>query len=287
MDWDVTRSAMPLDSLLRWALLEDLPHGDLTTEACLPGEVRATGSFVAKSEQVVAATAATGRVFTLLDPALVVSWEHADGERVPAGTVLGSVSGSARSILAAERTALNLMQRMSGIATLTRRIVEAVEGTRARVLDTRKTTPGWRLLEKQAVLAGGGVNHRFCLSDAVLIKTNHIRLAGGMTRAMERARARAGHLRKIEVEAHDLASLEQALAGGADVVLLDNMSVETVREAVQLAAGRAVLEVSGGLNAENVAAYARTGVDFLSLGALTHSASASDISLRLSEDKSA
>jgi len=276
------RSGVDDEALIRLALAEDLPHGDITSEATVPAGVQAVGRFVAKEDLVVAGTAAAAGVFALVDASLAPRWLKADGERVAAGSVFGEVHGPARSMLAAERTALNLLQRLAGVATLTRAFVDLLAGTSTRLLDTRKTTPGMRLLQRQAVCAGGGYNHRFSLSEAILIKTNHVRLAGTLTAAVAGARARAGHLMKVEVEVADLAQLEQALSAGADVVLLDNMTVADVAEAARRARARGVVsEVSGGITLDNVRDYAAAGVDFVSVGALTHSARAMDISLRL------
>lgn len=270
-----------VDALLRAALLEDLPYGDLTSEACVPEALVSQARFIAREELVLSGSAAAARVFELLDPRVEVEWLCSDGELVASDTEFGRLHGPARSLLGGERTALNLLQRLCGVATHTRRFVRKIEGTGARVLDTRKTTPGWRRLEKQAVRAGGGDNHRYCLSDGLLIKSNHVGLAGSVAEAVKRGRERAGHLIRVEVEVRDLEELRQALEAGAEVLLLDNMSCEQVRACVELVAGRAVLEVSGGIDLDSVLDYARTGVDYVSVGALTHSAPASDISLRV------
>jgi nicotinate-nucleotide pyrophosphorylase (carboxylating) len=214
-----------------------------------------------------------------LDPAATFEAVVADGEQAPAGTALARVEANARALLSAERTGLNLLGRMSGIATLTRAYVDAVEGTKARIVDTRKTTPGLRALEKYAVRCGGGVNHRFGLDDAILIKDNHVAACGSVGEAVRRAKAFAGHLTKVEVEVDSLDQLEEALAEAPDVIMLDNFSLDDLREAVRRTAGRVVLEASGGVNLETVRAIAETGVDVISVGALTHSVGVLDIGL--------
>ena len=271
--------ARDLERLIRAALDEDLPAHDVTTGALGLGDRAATAVFLAKQGCTVSGLGAAARVFAIVDPAVRVELLRRDGETVPAGTELARVSGSAASLLAAERTALNLLQRLAGIATATRRLVDAVAGLACLVLDTRKTTPGLRLLEKAAVLDGGGVNHRFSLSDGVLIKDNHVRLAGGVAAAVATVRARTLPGTRIEVEAGSLAEVGEALDAGADVILLDNADPALAREAVRRVAGRAVLELSGGITAENARAMAASGADCISSGALTHSAPAVDISL--------
>jgi nicotinate-nucleotide pyrophosphorylase (carboxylating) len=271
--------ARDLDRLIRAALDEDLPAHDVTTRALgLEGRT-AAAVFLAKQGCTVSGLAAAARVFALVDPAVGFRQLVRDGESVGAGTELARVSGSAGSLLAAERTALNLLQRLAGIATATRRLVDAVGGLPCLVLDTRKTTPGWRLLEKAAVRDGGGVNHRFSLSDGVLVKDNHVRLAGGVRAAVAAVRANTLPGTRVEVEASTLAEVEEALGAGADVVLLDNADPALARAAVRLVAGRAVLELSGGITADNARAMAASGADCISSGALTHSAPAVDISL--------
>jgi nicotinate-nucleotide pyrophosphorylase (carboxylating) len=271
--------ARDLDRLIRAALDEDLPAHDVTTRALGLGGRPAEAVFLAKQECTVSGLAAAARVFALIDPGVGFRQLRRDGETVPAGTELARVSGSAASLLAAERTALNLLQRLAGIATATRRLVEAVAGLPCLVLDTRKTTPGWRLLEKAAVRDGGGTNHRFSLSDGVLLKDNHIRLAGGVAAAVGAVRANTLPGTRVEVEAGTLAEVEEALAAGADVILLDNADPALAREAVRLVAGRAILELSGGITAQNARPMAASGADCISSGALTHSAPAVDISL--------
>jgi nicotinate-nucleotide pyrophosphorylase (carboxylating) len=268
------------EDLLRRALLEDLGGaGDLTTDAMVAEEARARASFIARRAGRIAGLRVALDTLRLLDAALGAEIEHGDGSDVAAGAVLARISGSARAILTGERVALNLLGRLSGIATATRDLTRAIEPHRARIADTRKTTPGLRLLEKYAVRVGGGANHRFGLDDAILIKDNHVAIAGGVREAIERARAAASHTTKIEVEVDSLEQLEQALALGADLVLLDNFAIDQLAEAVRRAAGRAVLEASGGITAATAAAVAATGVDLLSVGWLTHSAPALDVAL--------
>lgn len=272
-----------LDRLIDMALREDLGPGDITTESVVPETLWARAEFIAKEEGVVAGLPVAGQVFKQLDPETEFRAEVTEGSAVKAGAVLAVVAGRARTILAGERVALNFVRHLSGIATRTRRLVAAVEGLHAVVLDTRKTTPGLRALEKYAVRAGGGRNHRFGLFDGILIKDNHIRAAGGIREAVARARARAPHTLKVEVEVQSLDEVEEALAAGADIIMLDNMPVAAMREAVRRIGGRAVVEASGGITEENVREVAATGVDFISAGALTHSARALDISLEIVE----
>jgi nicotinate-nucleotide pyrophosphorylase (carboxylating) len=268
------------EPLLRAALLEDLGRaGDLTTDAIVPRAARARAEIVARAPGRVAGLMIAVQAFRLLDAAIEIAIEVGDGADVPGGTTIAAVSGSARAILTGERVALNLLGRLCGIATATRDLVAAVQPHRAKVVCTRKTTPGLRLLEKYAVRAGGGENHRFGLDDAVLIKDNHVAVAGGVTAAIQRVRGAVGHLVKVEVEVDTLAQLREALAAGVDAVLLDNMDVETLREAVRMVGGRAITEASGGIRAATVAAIAATGVDLLSVGWLTHSAPALDVAL--------
>jgi len=271
-----------LDELVTRALAEDLAGGDLTTEATIAEGERAVGRAVAHSHLVVAGGDVFARAFWGVDRGLRVERLKADGARVEPGEVLFTVEGSARSILFGERTALNFIQRLSGVATLTRRYVDALpEGSRTRIADTRKTTPGLRALERHAVRAGGGFNHRNDLGSAVLIKDNHIVAAGGIRPAVERARAYAPHTTRVEIEVETLSGLAQALAAGADVILLDNFEDAELEQAVTLAQGRAVLEVSGGVTLERIAGLGALGIDVISVGALTHSAPAADIGLDL------
>lgn len=271
-----------LDRLVALALEEDLGSaGDVTSLALIPAELQGEGEFLVKEELVLAGLEPVLRTFRAVDPRVEVSFQAAEGERISAGTVIGKVQGSMRSILTAERTALNFLQRLSGVATNAARASEALKGTHTRILDTRKTTPGWRTLEKNAVRVGGGLNHRFGLYDGVLIKDNHIAAVGSIAEAVKRARSHVHHLMKIEVEVVDLAGVDEALAAGADVILLDNMDLETMTRAVKRIAGRARVEASGGVTLERLPEIARTGVDFVSMGALTHSARAMDISLNV------
>jgi nicotinate-nucleotide pyrophosphorylase (carboxylating) len=269
-----------LDAIVTRALEEDLGAGDVTTESCVPEAATATARGAAREELVACGVPVAERVFALLDPSVRFEAKVAEGARVAPGTVLFTVEGRARAILGAERVALNFIQRMCGIATATRRYVDALpEGAKTRIIDTRKTTPGLRLLERYAVRKGGGHNHRNDLSSAVLIKDNHIVAAGGVRQAIEAARARAPHTSKIECEVDSLEQLDEALGAGADIVLLDNMPTPTVAEAVRHTRGRALLEASGGITLERIAELSRAGVDTISLGALTHSVIAADVGL--------
>jgi nicotinate-nucleotide pyrophosphorylase (carboxylating) len=274
---------LPLDLLSR-ALAEDGADYDITTLSTVPAQQEARASIVTRQEGVVAGLAAAAQVFRLLDERVVIDLGVADGAHVQANQVLAVLHGPARSLLSAERVALNFLGRLSGIASLTARCVEAVRGTHARILDTRKTTPGLRALEKDAVLLGGGQNHRYGLSDGVLIKDNHIKAAGGIIEAVRAARRGAPHLLKIEVECETLPEVRLALDARADVILLDNMDVAGMREAVELvrrSAPGVLLEASGniGSDPQRLHAVAQTGVDLISLGALTHSAPNFDVSL--------
>jgi len=267
--------------IVRGALAEDLGRaGDVTAQACIPADAALAAVFASRKPGVVAGLDCARLALLELDPRAVFTPLAADGDRIAAGAQLAKVEANARALLSAERTGLNLLGRLSGIATLTRAYVDAVAGTRARIVDTRKTTPGLRALEKYAVRCGGGVNHRFGLDDAILIKDNHIAACGGSVgEAVRRARAFAGHLMGVEVEVDGLDQLDAALEHGPDVVMLDNFSLGDLREAVRRASGRALLEASGGVNLETVRAIAETGVDVISVGALTHSASVLDIGL--------
>jgi nicotinate-nucleotide pyrophosphorylase (carboxylating) len=270
------------DAMIDRALAEDLGAGDVTSEAVVPAGTRATARAIAKQPLVLAGGDVFARVFYRVDPGVRVERLVADGTRVEPDTALFVVDGPARSLLAAERTALNFVQRSSGIATLTARFVAAVPpGTKLRIVDTRKTTPGLRAFEREAVRAGGGANHRDNLGTAVLIKDNHVAIAGGVRNAVMRAKERATHVTRVEVEVDTLEQLEEALAAKAEVVLLDNFTLADVAEAVQRNRGRALLEVSGGVRVEHVAELARLGVDVVSVGALTHSPPSADISLEI------
>jgi nicotinate-nucleotide pyrophosphorylase (carboxylating) len=265
-------------------LAEDLGRGDITTQACVARNARARGRFLAKEPMVVAGLEAAEAVFSTLDSQQQIEAFASDGEEVEAGKVIARASGFADVLLGGERVALNLLQRLSGIATMTRRYVRAIEGTGAQIVDTRKTTPGLRMLEKYAVVSGGARNHRFGLDDGVLIKDNHIALAGGVGAAVERAREATGHLHKIEVEVSNEKDLREAITSGADILLLDNLTPEETARMVSIArelAPQVALESSGGITLENVRAYAEAGVDLISIGALTHSARAMDISFKI------
>ncbi|HEX8746675.1 MAG TPA: carboxylating nicotinate-nucleotide diphosphorylase [Pyrinomonadaceae bacterium] len=265
-------------------LAEDLGRGDITTQSTIARNARARGRFLAKEPMVIAGLEVAEAVFSTLDSQQQLEAFVSDGEEVEAGKVVARTNGFADVLLAGERVALNLLQRLSGIATQTRRFVKAVEGTAAQIVDTRKTTPGLRMLEKYAVTAGGGRNHRFGLDDGVLIKDNHIAMAGGVAAAVERARSAVGHLHKIEVEVSTERDLREALESGADIILLDNQTPESTAKLVRLARElkpEVTLESSGGITLENVRAYAEAGVDLISVGALTHSARAMDISFKI------
>lgn len=265
-------------------LAEDLGRGDITTQATVARMARARGRFIAKEAMVIAGLEAAEAVFSTLDSQQQIEAFASDGDEVEAGKVIARTSGFADVLLAGERVALNLMQRLSGIATLTRRYVRAIEGTAAQIVDTRKTTPGLRMLEKYAVLSGGARNHRFGLDDGVLIKDNHIALAGGVGAAVRRAREKVGHLHKVEVEVSTERDLREAIESGADIILLDNLTPEETARMVELArklSPHVTLESSGGINIDNVRAFAEAGVDLISIGALTHSARAMDISFKI------
>ncbi|MGQ9516252.1 MAG: carboxylating nicotinate-nucleotide diphosphorylase [Anaerolineae bacterium] len=269
--------------IIQRALEEDLGPGDVTSRWILPEELVLEGKIIAKADGVVAGLTVAGVVFAMVDDRVDFLPLCLDGQAVPAGTVIAEVKGPGIAILSAERTALNFLQRMSGIATATRRYVDAVAGTRAVILDTRKTAPGLRVLDKWAVWLGGGQNHRFGLFDMVLIKDNHIAAAGGITRAVERVRQHNRAGLPVEVEVKTLEELEEALAirPPLDRIMLDNMDMEAMRRAVQMTAGRVPLEASGGVSLETVRQIAETGVDYISVGALTHSVKALDISLEI------
>jgi nicotinate-nucleotide pyrophosphorylase (carboxylating) len=275
-----TPNFLLIEPTVRLALAEDLGRaGDLTSDLVLPAGQRATAVLVARQAGTVAGLVVAEAAFHILDGALKIRLEARDGHQVPPGTPLLAVQGSARSILAAERVALNFVGHLSGVATATRALVDAVKGTKARIVCTRKTTPGLRMLEKYAVRCGGGVNHRYGLDDGVLIKDNHIVAAGGIKPAVQRVLAGLGHMVKVEVEVDSLEQLQIALGLGVDTVLLDNMKPDMLREAVKINAGRAALEASGNVTLETVRAIADTGVDYISSGAITHSARSLDVAL--------
>ncbi len=267
--------------IIRRALEEDIRSGDVTTSSALTGSEAGLATALAKEDLVVAGMDVFREVFRVRDGGLIFETGLIDGAWALRGTVLATVSGSLTSILTAERVALNLFQRMCGIATLTKQFVDAVAGTKARILDTRKTIPGLRILDKYSVRAGGGRNHRYGLYDGVLIKDNHIEAAGGIFEAVRRVRGQAPLMVKIEVEVKDLAEVEEALAAGADVIMLDNMPVHGMKQAVQLIGGEALVEASGNVTLATVREIAETGVDLISAGVLTHSVRAADISLKV------
>lgn len=273
-----------IDAIVRLALSEDVGTGDITTSSTVPADATARGTFLAKADGVLSGLNAAKAVFQEVDPSINFQPAKADGDSFRHRTVIATVEGPARGVLTAERVSLNFLQRLSGVATATSRYVATVEGTRARIIDTRKTTPGMRLLEKAAIRHGGGHNHRVGLSDGVLIKDNHLAAIGGenpIEASIRAAREAAPHTLKVEVEVTSLEQLEQALQAGADVIMLDNMDIATMAEAVRHTAGRALLEASGGITFDTVRKVAETGVDLISVGALTHSAPAVDISLEL------
>jgi nicotinate-nucleotide pyrophosphorylase (carboxylating) len=271
-----------IDQLIHFALTEDIGHGDITTENLIAPEATGTGVIVAKEEGILAGLPVAQRVFHRLDQTLRVTSHFKDGNAVHPGDVVMTITGSLQGLLLGERTALNFLQRLSGIATLVRTYVNRISGNNARVVDTRKTTPGWRSLEKYAVRVGGGHNHRTGLYDGVLIKDNHIAVCGGISAAVSTIRDRISHLIKVEVEAGTLEEVEEALTAGADTIMLDNMDIPTMREAVKRINGRATTEASGRVSLDHLVDIADTGVDIISVGALTHSAKSIDLSMRIS-----
>ena len=274
--------ASPLvDRLIDLALEEDLGAGDVTTQALIPPDLQGEAHLRAQQDLVVAGLPVAARVFRKVDASLVFEPQVAEGQEIAGGTVLARLSGPVAGILTGERTALNFLQRLSGIATFTRRMVSLIDGSAAALVDTRKTTPGWRALEKYAVRLGGARNHRAGLYDGVLIKNNHLAASASITQAVQQARRHSHHLLKIEVEVSDLAGLEEALAAGAEVIMLDNLDEAALKKAVAITAGRALLEASGSITAERLPRVAATGVNLISMGRLTHSAPAADINLRL------
>ena len=269
-----------LDNFLLDALKEDIGTGDITTECCVPEEAQSRAVFRCKQAGVVCGLEVARRVFFLLDPKVQFESKVSERTKVQVGDVVATISGPSRSILSGERVALNLMQHMSGVATQTARMVERVAGTHAVIVDTRKTTPGMRVLEKYAVRMGGGTNHRFNLADGVLIKDNHIVAAGGITNAVNNARKMVPHTLKIEVETTNFEEIQEALEAGADIIMLDNMSDDQIRQAVEIIGGRAKTECSGNVTRENILRLASLGVDYISSGALTHSAGILDLSMK-------
>jgi nicotinate-nucleotide pyrophosphorylase (carboxylating) len=269
------------DDLIQLALKEDIGPGDITTDNLVAPETRGTGVIVAKQDLVVAGLRVADRVFATLEPTIDFDACFADGDRVPAGSTVARIEGTLAALLKGERTALNFLQRLSGIATQARDYVAEVAGTSVKLVDTRKTTPGWRVLEKYAVRIGGAHNHRMGLYDGVLIKDNHIAVSGGIANAVKKARQAISHLVKVEVETATLEEVQEALAAGADTIMLDNMDLEQIRQAVRLIDKKALVEVSGGVTRKQLTELVQTGVDLISIGALTHSAVAVDLSMNI------
>ncbi|MCX7715607.1 MAG: carboxylating nicotinate-nucleotide diphosphorylase [Clostridia bacterium] len=272
-----------IDSILRRALDEDIGNGDITTMATVDSDTKIEGSFIAKEDGVICGLAVAKRVFELLDGDIEFIFNVKDGDEVKKGDIIAKIFGSAQNILTGERVALNFLQRLSGIATRTNVAVRQVAGTKATIADTRKTTPGLRMLEKYAVRVGGGSNHRFNLADGILIKDNHIRAAGGIKQAVERAKRLAHHMLKIEVEVENFKQIEEALECGADIIMLDNMNIDDMKRAVNMINGKALVEASGNMGEKDLSEVANTGVDIISIGALTHTICAMDISLRFKD----
>ena len=268
------------DKIITMSLEEDAPNGDITTIATVSPDAVISGRFVAKADGIICGLEIIGRTFEICGGGFELETYFKDGEAVRKGDIIARVKGNAQTILTGERTALNLIQRASGIATLTAAAVAQIKGTSAKICDTRKTMPGLRVLDKYAVRAGGGSNHRFCLSDGILIKDNHIKAAGSITEAVTRAKAYAPHTIKVEVEVETIGELKEALAAKADIIMLDNMSNEMMRESVAIVAGKALTEASGNMGEKDLRAVAETGVDLISIGALTHCVKALDISLK-------
>jgi nicotinate-nucleotide pyrophosphorylase (carboxylating) len=277
----MTLNPIAVEELVRRALLEDIGPGDITTEATVPADKMCTAVIIAKEAGVLCGLPVAQTVFRVMDPSLTFEVLAPEGSEVTPGQEVARITGPARSVLTAERVALNFMQRMSGIASVTRQLAESIKYFHARLVETRKTTPGLRLLEKYAVRVGGGLNHRYGLHDAILIKDNHIAVVGGVRQAVIAARKAASHTSRVEVEVESLEQLQEALDAGADVILLDNMDTDTMKKAVEMTGGRATLEASGGITAANLADVARTGVDIISMGALTHSVKSLDLSLEI------
>ncbi len=269
-----------VDDIIKTALNEDINYIDSTADLLIPEDSVSSAYFVAKASGVVAGLEVALRVFTILDPDMDITCHFKDGDEVKNGDIIAEFTGHTRLMLKAERTSLNLLQHMSGIASYTNKCVKLVEGTNASIADTRKTLPGLRALQKYAVTAGGGRNHRYNLTDAAMLKDNHIDAYGGITAAVTALRKKAGHMLQIEVETRTLDEVKEAVACGVNVIMLDNMSCETMTEAVKLVNGRAKLEASGNITLDNIAEVAKTGIDIISLGALTHSVQAFDISMK-------
>ena len=276
---DITMT-MQADKLIRMALEEDITSEDVSTNAVMPGEVKGTVDLIAKEDGIIAGLDVYARVFQILDEKTEIIFNFKDGDAVKKGDLLGTVTGDIRVLLSGERVALNYLQRMSGIATYTNQVSKLLEGSKVTLLDTRKTTPNCRVFEKYAVRVGGGCNHRYNLSDGVLLKDNHIGAAGSVAKAVAMAKEYAPFVRKIEIEVESMDQVKEAVEAGADIIMLDNMTPEMMKEAVELIAGRAQTECSGNITKENIAKILETGVDFVSSGALTHSAPILDISMK-------
>lgn len=270
-----------VDNLIKTALIEDINYVDITTDYLIPEDQENEAKFLAKADGVLCGIEVALRVFTLIQPDFQYEVFIHDGEEVKKGDIIAKIKGKTRTILKGERTALNLLQHMSGISSMTNRIVKIVEGTNASIADTRKTLPGMRPLQKYAITVGGGKNHRFNLSDAAMLKDNHVDAGGGITNAVTKLRTKLGHMAKVELEVRTLDELREALSVDVDVIMLDNMDNDTMREAVKIADGKALLEASGGITEETIRDVAETGVDIISIGALTHSVKAFDISLKI------
>ena len=272
--------SMNVDGLILQALREDITSEDITTNAIMKKYQEGSVQLICKQDGIIAGLPVFERVFHLVDPKTEVTFFFHDGDRVQKGDLVAEIYGDIRALLTGERTALNYLQRMSGIATYTAQTVKLLEGTNIRLLDTRKTTPNMRVFEKYAVKVGGGYNHRYNLSDGILLKDNHIAAAGGITNAIQMAKEYASFVRKIEVEVENMEMVKEAVEAGADIIMLDNMTVEQMKEAVEYIAGRALTECSGNVTRENIAQYIQSGVDYISSGALTHSAKILDLSLK-------
>jgi nicotinate-nucleotide pyrophosphorylase (carboxylating) len=270
-----------IEDLIQLALKEDIGPGDITTDNIIAADIQGKGIIVAKQDLVIAGLQVAEKVFKALEPTVDFATDVKDGDRVAAGATVVRVQGTLRTLLKGERTALNFLQRLSGIATQARAFVETGAGPSVKLVDTRKTTPGWRVLEKYAVRVGGAFNHRMGLYDGVLIKDNHIAVAGGISRAVQKARQAISHLVKVEVETTTPEEVQEALAAGAEIIMLDNMDLDQIREAVRMINKKALVEVSGGITREKLQDLAQTGVDLISIGALTHSAVAVDLSMRI------
>ncbi|WP_052222914.1 carboxylating nicotinate-nucleotide diphosphorylase [Clostridium homopropionicum] len=268
-----------IDKIIREALIEDIPNEDITSASVISKDSRCTVDLFSKGNGIIAGLEVFARVFTILGD-VEIDFYKKDGDVVEPKTLIAKIKGNTRNILTGERTALNLLQRMSGIATITNKFTEKLQGTNTKLLDTRKTTPNLRLLEKYSVTMGGGHNHRFNLSDGILIKDNHINAAGGIKEAVKAVKSSASFVRKIEVETETIAMVEEALEAGADIIMLDNMDLETMKKAVQIINGKAAVEASGNINLNNIREVAETGVDYISVGSLTHSAPILDLSMK-------